>query len=194
MTTIGGFVTIDPDDPVLDASVADLAFTTPASPGRPGRASRLGPGPRGARPSPLTVPPVPHTNHYKEATAMPIYSDNPPEPFTLDRPGQVPLSFDGWRIGHFDSRTTMTEHQLKYRDRWADVSIYRTTTGKWVVAQIGKTREPGRRERGVITVCETPSDVLEALKKREGYVSKTNMTALQDAMENDPELVIVEHI
>lgn len=118
----------------------------------------------------------------------PHYTDTAPKPFRLERPSSVPLNFDGWLLGHVDSRDHMSEHSRKYRDRWADISIYRTTSGKWVVAQIGRTREADREERAVIKVCTSPSEVLDALRHREGYLTKVNLEALEKAQDLDPDL------
>lgn len=118
----------------------------------------------------------------------PHYTDTAPQAFRLERPSSLPLNFEGWLLGHVDSRDHMSEHSRKYRDRWADISIYRTTTGKWVVAQIGKTREPDGEERGVVRVCETPAEVLAALRHREGYLTKVNLEALEMAQDLDHDL------
>jgi len=119
---------------------------------------------------------------------MAPFTRTPSEPFRIERPGNTPLRFDGWRIAHVDSRDLWSEHQRQARDRWADVSIYRTDSGKWVYAQVGKTSDPNFRERAVVRVCNTPADVYKALTGRETYVTKTALAVLRQAIDNDPAL------
>src|SRR5688572_2005056 len=87
-------------------------------------------------PGSIAVPPGEAVIEADDAPALAA-----PQPYRIERNSSVPLTFDGWRLSHVDSRDLMTDHQRRYRDRWCDVSIYRTTSGKWVVAQLGLSRE-----------------------------------------------------
>lgn len=132
-----------------------------------------------------------------EPTPVGTYVGTTPRRYRLERPGGLPLLFEGWRLAHVDSRDQMTEHQRKHRDRWSDLSIYRTTRGNWVVAQIGMTREANGFQPGaLIKVCESPTEVVEALKFRSGHLTHVTLAALTDAIDADPDLAPAseEHI
>jgi hypothetical protein len=126
-----------------------------------------------------------------------LVTDAPPAKYRIERPKSTPLSFEGWRLSNVDSRDFMNDHARQTRDRWSDLSIYKTTTGKWVVAQIGKTRETGGFQPGALVIaCETPADVQAALKYRSGHFTPVTVYALNAAIDADPELATAreEHI
>ena len=126
-----------------------------------------------------------------------VVTNGPPAKYRIERPKSTPLAFEGWRLANVDSRDFMDDHARQTRDRWSDLSIYKTTTGKWVVAQIGKTRETGGFQPGALVItCETPADVQAALKYRSGHFTPVTVYALNAAIDADPELATAreEHI
>lgn len=123
--------------------------------------------------------------------------DATPTSFRIERPKSMPVVFDGWLLSNVDSRDFMDDQARQTRDRWSDLSIYKTTTGKWVVAQIGKTRETGGfRPGALVSICQTPPEVQTALMHRSGHWTPVTTSALKDAIEADPELATAreEHI
>jgi hypothetical protein len=111
------------------------------------------------------------------------YRDDPPRAHRLERHNSLPLAFDGWVLGRADSRDTSGAGKAA----WSEVTIYRTTTGKWVAVQARRTAKPAE-DRAVIRVCEQPADVIAALTAREGYLTKVAVAALTAAIDSDPDL------
>jgi len=111
------------------------------------------------------------------------YRSRPAQPYRLERNNSIPLTFDGWKVGGADSRQTSGVSKAA----WSEVTIYRTTTNKWVVVQARRTAKPAD-DRAIIRVCEQPADVIAALTAREGYLTKVGVAALTEAIDSDPDL------
>lgn len=78
------------------------------------------------------------------------------------------------------------------KERWIEMTIYRTRGGKYVVAGVGKTTVQGETERNWAHVIEEPIGVIEAmyLRDRDGvwYLTRTAKTAIERACSLDPRL------
>ncbi len=105
--------------------------------------------------------------------------------FTVTRDGKKDLSFTGVHIAVASDH----EHQGPQNTRWSEIDIYRTDSGKYVVAQVYRTRWQGEEDSHRADVCESPADVLELLswEDEEGNNGISNMAkeALEAAAEND---------
>lgn len=112
----------------------------------------------------------------------------PATQFRLERANTMDLVFTGAHIAHADSRDRT--HKLpEDRPRWTEIDIYVTDTDKWVVVVAGCTVVDGEEDREVITICETPEDVQEAVRVRSSRViTGTATDALAQAASNDPRL------
>ena len=78
---------------------------------------------------------------------------------TLPRSGQAPLQFTGEQIASADSR----DPQGPCQTRWHELAIYRTESGRLVLALEYQTQWQGEHDRSHALVCETPADLLERL-------------------------------
>jgi hypothetical protein len=125
--------------------------------------------------------------------------DQQPKTYRLPVLSQVPVEFTGWLLAEVSS-----EHDQPGKDRWSETRIYKTTTGKWIVEQQGRTRVPGEEEAlRKVFVCDNPVGVRMKLNKKQGrgpnarhYMRDMDLEALEDAAEADPELApaLVRHI
>lgn len=110
------------------------------------------------------------------------------EEIILERDGDVPLHFNGVNIG---SATSYADH----KDRWFEIDIWKTDTGKYVVSGVGVSTVEGESDRVWAVVCNHPSEVVTALYRRnaEGqmYIPKTSQWALESAIESDPAIAAV---
>lgn len=106
------------------------------------------------------------------------------ENFRLTRPGDVDLTFEGELLATESSRTN--DHQT----RWQEVRIYRTASGKWVTENVGRSVRDGERDLPRVSVCETPVQVRDSLRRQldNPYITDTAYDALQAAIEVDAEL------
>ena len=105
--------------------------------------------------------------------------------FTVTRDGKKDLTFTGVLIGSGSDH----EPQGPNNSRWSEIDIYRTDSGKYVVAQVYRTRwqrEEGSRRAEVVG---SPAEVLELLswEDEEGNSGLSNLAkeALEAAAEND---------
>lgn len=76
--------------------------------------------------------------------------------------------------------------------RWTEVEIYRTTSGRYIVATIGRTDAPEEETFYRASVSETARGVVEALHQLDDggvrYLTWTARQALDDASRADNEL------
>jgi hypothetical protein len=95
------------------------------------------------------------------------------------------LEFEGTLLGSASSRRDDSE-------RWAEVEIYRTVNGRYIVAGFGKTLRPGERERRWAHVCEEAVGVIETLYREDSdgvrYLTRVNREAIREAACHDDEL------
>ncbi|MCL4473881.1 MAG: hypothetical protein M1455_08090 [Actinobacteria bacterium] len=105
--------------------------------------------------------------------------------YRVRRDGKKDLSFTGINIAEASDH----EHQGPQNTRWSEIEIYKTDSGKYVVAQVYRTRWQGEEDSHRAEVCESPADVLELLswEDEDGNNGISNMAkeALETAAEND---------
>jgi len=110
----------------------------------------------------------------------------------VPRDGDIDLELNGERLAFSSSAE-------RGKPRWFELTIYRSGSGRWVVAGAGRTTMPDEVDRFWARVCTSPAEVLEALYRRgEGgrYLTHTAREALEDAAERDVALrtVLVERV
>ena len=105
--------------------------------------------------------------------------------FTVTRDGKKDLTFAGVLIGSGSDH----EHQGPQNSRWSEIDIYRTDSGKYIVAQVYRTRWQGEEDSHRAEVCESAAAVLELLEWEDeegnGGLSNLAKEALEAAAEND---------
>lgn len=79
--------------------------------------------------------------------------------FILPRSGQAPLTFAGELVAESDG------HWVNGRDqnRWHDLAVYQTASGKWVAAVAYRTRWQGETDHHTAVVCDSPAAVAKTL-------------------------------
>lgn len=82
------------------------------------------------------------------------------EEITLSRTGDAPLSFRGHRIASSDGERLGG----KERNRWHEITVYRTTRGRYVVHVAYRTRWQGELDRDTAAACNAPSEVVAMLR------------------------------
>lgn len=99
--------------------------------------------------------------------------------------GERELNFCGHLLGASDSRKPGSE-------RWAEISIYRTAEGRYIVAGIGRSIREGEVDKRWAHVCEEAPGVIAALYQVDGddirYMTRVSARALEQAMSVDPGL------
>lgn len=107
--------------------------------------------------------------------------------FDLPRDGETNLAFEGELLA-----LVSTESDRKMR--WSEYSIYRTASGKWVVAGVGRSRHPEEDDWFWARVVETPAEVREAFYRvrpeTDGvrFLPRSAARLLEEAADADPEL------
>lgn len=129
-----------------------------------------------------------------EATVTPMTEDGGAAWQVQD--GERTITFDGILIG---SATSDDGH----RDHWADIAIYRTQAGSYVVHIIGRTRlaHIGQVDRHKAQVSTAPEGAVESLYLIDDdgvrYMTNVAKRAAEEAAENDPDFAtayLVEHV
>lgn len=96
------------------------------------------------------------------------------------------FSFEGELIGHASSAASGKKN-------WIELSIYRTTSNRYIVAGVGKTSVPGQQDRPWAHVCETAAGVVEACylvdEKEIRYLTLVNRRALTAAALEDEDIM-----
>lgn len=100
----------------------------------------------------------------------------------IPRDGTTPLRFTGIELGHADSFEPG-------KQRWSELTLYRTDTGKYVVHGEGVTDVPGEDNRNWAAVCDNPEDVLKSLyrvnDKGTHYLTRMAQDLLDQAAAKD---------
>lgn len=104
------------------------------------------------------------------------------------------LEFTGIRLGASSS------HQPG-KERWAEIYIFRTEAGRYIVSGIGRTKIAGERDKLWAQVCDDPSAVIERLHlsddRRGRYLPYVSREAIDQARHVDPAFenaYLVEHV
>lgn len=77
--------------------------------------------------------------------------------YTLARDEGPDVRFQGERIAHVSSRRPDND------DRWTELSLYRSTGGKLIAHQVGRTIWQGEHDRHAVFVCEGVSELTRYL-------------------------------
>lgn len=100
--------------------------------------------------------------------------------FRLERTGALDIEFEGSVLADLSSREDDA-------DRWTEIRIYKSSTGRYVTEVIGRTIVPGERDRVDVRVVELPEDLPVALQRQpRGYLTLLAREALDVAAEHDP--------
>lgn len=111
--------------------------------------------------------------------------------FRIQRDGDLDLSFEGELLVDMHSR------DVPEMERWTEIRIYRSASGKYVTEMIGRSVVPGERDRVDVRVHSHPGDVPDGLRRQpKNYLTKMALDALDLAAEKDPTLrgIVVEEI
>lgn len=99
--------------------------------------------------------------------------------------GEREIRFKGQRLGHASS-------YQRGKSRWAEISIYKTHGGNYIVAGVGRSTVPGEVDRRWAQVCERPHGVIEKLHMLDDdgsrYLPFTSKRALEEARAIDHDL------
>lgn len=100
--------------------------------------------------------------------------------------GERELRFCGVLLGQSDSRKSASQ------ERWAEISIYRTDAGRYIVAGIGRSVREGEHDKHWAQVCEEADGAIAALHQLDDnnirYMTWVNRRALEQAAATDKEL------
>lgn len=108
------------------------------------------------------------------------------EKFTIQRTGAVPLAFEGEQLTAHSGWMVAGKDQT----RWHEVAVYRTTSGRYVVAIAFCTRWEGEEDWYTAAVCDTLDAVAEALEYHDplahlvGFPSHPTFADKQRALED----------
>lgn len=99
----------------------------------------------------------------------------------IERNGDIPLEFSGEELGYATSESPG-------KKRWFEVTIYRTSTDRYVVHGVGMSRVAGEDDRHWGIVCDSGHDVVDSLfrvSESGRYLPTTSAQALVDASARD---------
>lgn len=103
----------------------------------------------------------------------------------IPRDGTTPLRFTGIELGHSDSFE-------QGKQRWSELTVYRTDTGKYVIHGEGVTDVPGEDNRSWAAVCDNADGVLAALYRENNqgmrYLTRMAQDVLDQAAANDEQI------
>lgn len=102
--------------------------------------------------------------------------------YRIIRPGDVDLVFEGQLLADETTREAGKAH-------WADLRIYKTNSGKYIVEWIGRTSVPGQIDKPQVTVADNADGVRTALYRYgpgdRRYITKVALDALEAAGAKD---------
>lgn len=105
-----------------------------------------------------------------------------PTPYELAH-GQRCVRFAGWRLGYATSHAPA-------KLRWAEIGIYRSDSGRYIVAGVGRTVVEDEVDRHWVVVCADAHAVVACQRKTDAkgfvYIPNTNLRALEEAARQDP--------
>jgi len=106
------------------------------------------------------------------------------EQFIVRRDGEKDLKFRGEVLASVNNQWIAGRDQ----DRWKEITIYKTESGKYVVAIIHRTCWEGEVDRFKAEICETAENVYKALLSDEPIgevLSNLAKEALEEAAAKD---------
>lgn len=113
--------------------------------------------------------------------------------YIIKRDGQLPLRFKGILI----VETANRHHSGDRANRWLELTLYRTDSGKWVIAAVRRTCWDGERDRHGACVCISAQGVVDWLRSDgDGTIGDLSNELLKRAADVEPEFagVYVEDV
>jgi hypothetical protein len=102
--------------------------------------------------------------------------------YTVTRDGQKDLRFSGELLVEANNKWVAGREN----NRWHELSLYRTTGGKYVLQEVYRTQWQGEIDRHGAAVYGTAEEVLDALTCEDGGLSDLDKELLQRAAKADP--------
>jgi hypothetical protein len=105
--------------------------------------------------------------------------------YRLRRTGNVDLVFVGTLLAEQDTRDTPDQA------RWAELRVWRTDSGKYVVQRLGRSTLPGEVDKITTRIVNTPAEVAPAMRSKQGgkvFMSNLALDVLAEAAGNDSAL------
>ena len=100
---------------------------------------------------------------------------------------------DGPRELHFTGALLSQSSSFRpSKDRWVEFEIYRTDSGKFVIARVGRTIVDGENDRYWARVSDTAEGVIETLYLEDAdgvrYLTNVTQRLLEEAARNDEDI------
>lgn len=86
------------------------------------------------------------------------------EKVTLERTGKANLTFKGKEL------VTTTSNPDGAKQRWTEMKVFKTVSGKYVTQILGFSRVKGEVTRSTVNIADTPSEMQDILGF--GYLAK----------------------
>ena len=86
------------------------------------------------------------------------------ETVTLERTGDVPLTFEGEVVSEGDTSFIRGQRQ----NRWYELTLYRTKGGKWVLATVYRSQWQQEHDARAAQVYATAQEVVDELRADDG--------------------------
>lgn len=100
------------------------------------------------------------------------------EQHVIERDGDMPLRFTGTQIASASS------HEPG-KDRWTELTLYRTTTGRYVLHEEGLSDVDGEEDRSTGYAADDAATLIAGLYKVNArgkrYLTRTALTLIEDA-------------
>ena len=103
------------------------------------------------------------------------------EEIIAKRDGKRDLRFKGERIANVSDEWQNESQQ----NRWSELSIYRTSSGKYVVHKRYRTCWVGESDGDAAVICSSPKEVYDCLVGKDGELSSLSKKLLQKTAEED---------
>lgn len=95
-------------------------------------------------------------NHNSVDSTLSDFNDLVYEEYTLKKDGDIDCMFRGQILAHASSRPTAIKAG---KQRWSELSLYKTDKGLWVCYRIGRSSIPGERSLYTYEIFESVEDV-----------------------------------
>ena len=101
--------------------------------------------------------------------------------YTITRDGQRDLRFTGEKLADASNQWVAG----KENNRWHELALYRTATGRYVLQEEYVTRWQGETGASNAVVCATAQEALDVLANEDGGLSALDKELLQEAAKVD---------
>jgi len=129
----------------------------------------------------------------QEADGYPESEQPQVQEHRIHRPNHVDLLFTGTLLSEVSSEFDAPPRGETTRMRWQTVRLFRSVTGRYIIEEIGHSKFP--HEKPFVKVCDldTPADVrkffVRVNKHQQSYLTDLAVQILEEAAENDPDMV-----